>query len=278
MKAQHAPASIRAAQRLPVVLLAMALMLAGCDKTPDQPGDTPGNASARQHIPAPQPIEPGPLNRGDILSAAARAADMFGAGQPPPEANRALIDRKFALRLPFGCAGADAEDWAEWTWNPATKALKITVRPEQWDDAPWIASITTEQSFEAVEGFWLRRPWTSAETCPSPSVRTPNLTGGGEGRQTVGIAQFFSASSARTLRRGGRPYAVTLKEPVMPDPRTGRFVLSVQGRISGFADGQPFRCWTSSPDLAPVCLVGVELESVGIEDLSTGKSVAEWHS
>lgn len=278
MKAPHVPGRLRAAPSLLAVLLAVPLMLAGCDKAQDRTDDAPGNASAQQPPQPSEPIELSPLNRGDILTAAARAADMFGAGQPLPEANRALIDRKFALRLPFGCAGAEAEAWAGWTWNPATKALKVTIRPEQWGDAPWIAAIAPERTFEAVEGFWLRRPWTSAETCPSPSVRTPNMTGGGEGRQTVGLAQFFSASSPRTLRRGGRPYAVTLKEPVMPDPRTGRFALSIRGRISGFADGQPIRCWTSSPDLEPVCLVAVELESVGIEDLSTGKSVAEWHS
>src|SRR3546814_14245076 len=78
--------------------------------------------------------------------------------------------------------------------------------------------------FDAVEGFWIRRPWTSSERCapalqPAPETadagaesdvdKAPEVAGPPPPvpveSQTVGIAQFSAPDGRRTLRRGRRP-------------------------------------------------------------------------
>src|SRR3546814_5115234 len=94
--------------------------------------------------------------------------------------------------------------------------------------------------FDAVEGFWIRRPWTSSERCapalqPAPETadagaesdvdEAPEVAGPPPPvpveSQTVGIAQFFAPEGRRTLRRGTRPYSATVKaRPGTPPTRS----------------------------------------------------------
>lgn len=226
-------------------------------------------------VPLPQP----PLNRQQLLRAFSAAADAVASNQPLPKDNASLVGKSFAIRLPFGCSGPmaeDAKDWAGWSYNPRTKALKLMARPEIWDAAPWVRNLAGQLPFDAAEGFWIRRPWTSSQACPAdPSLEA---TGGGSGatRNTAGIVQFFSPGSPRTLRRGGRPYAVTVKskEDIAVGPRD--YGLLISGKVVGFADGQPIHCLNEAADLVPACLIAVEFGRIAFEDIANGDILSEW--
>lgn len=227
-------------------------------------------------LPAPLPN----LGREALLAAFATAADAASSGTPPPGENAKLVDRKFSIRLPFGCSGAMEEPsgdgrsatWAGWSYNSKTKALKVRAGPEDFKNSPWIQDLVGEMPFEAVEGFWIRRPWSSAQSCPAAS--NAGAVPGDDHRETVAIAQFFSPASPRALRRGTRPYAFTTKlaEPIAPD---GGFGLVIEGRVAAYADGQPVHCKIESADLRPICLMAVEFARVAIEN-AAGEMLTEW--
>lgn len=307
-----------------VTLAASHLLLAACGRSdtaegppaPERPATEQGTMTEKPPVPeVPKPLQP--VDRALLIAAADAAADASAAGLPPPARNTALVNRSFELRLPFGCDGpstAPDQDWAGWTYDPQTRALKLTARPENWQDAEWLASVAPDKPADAIEGFWLRRPWTRSESCPpaAPEAEAPAVEAGdpaaggwpdatrdkppaparpGEAevpaetpapvqaepapRETLGIARFVSPGAARTLTRGDRPYAVTLKqsEGFTGDPAGYRLVLS--GRITGFAGGQPVRCWNGDPSQRPICIAAAEFVRVAIED-SRGNVLVEW--
>lgn len=49
-----------------------------------------------------------------------------------------------------------------WRYDEAAGALRIHVAPATWSTAEWSRDSAT---LEAMEGFWIERPWSSAETC-----------------------------------------------------------------------------------------------------------------
>ena len=243
---------------------------------PPAPTQTPGRTK-----PPAAPVPLLPLERTQLLAAAAAATDAVAGSQPLPAKNASLVGRSFVIRLPFGCNGplTDLEsEWAGWNYNSKTKALKLRAQPELWGDEPWVQAIAGETPFEAVEGFWIRRPWTNAQSCPAALGENRADGEGAAGRQTVGIAQFFAPGAPRTMRRGSRPYAVTVKadEDIPDAPREYHLLLS--GRIVGFADGQPVHCWNEADSLRPVCLIAAEFSRVAFEDVAGGKALSEWRN
>lgn len=238
--------------------------------------------------PAPKPKPPIaavpllPIERPQLLAAVAAAADAVAGGQPLPARNISLVGRSFVIRLPFGCDGplTDLEsEWAGWNYNLKTNALKLSAQPQIWSEDPWVQAIAGQTPYEAIEGFWIRRPWTNAPTCPK-ALSAEHSGGASDGavRQTVGIAQFFAPGAPRTMRRGTRPYAVTLKadEDLGDNPR--EYHLLISGRITGFADGQPVHCWNEADNLPPVCLIAAEFSRVAFEDVTGGKTLSEWRN
>lgn len=244
------------------------------------PGDSDGTGSATVTVNVSVPLLP--LDRAQLLAATAAAADATASGKPLPVRNTGLVGRSFVIRLPFGCRGplTDMEsDWAGWSYDPKTEALKLRAQSAIWSDMPWVKAIAGETPFEAVEGFWIRWPWTSAESCPDGSSEEPmDRTSGISERQTVGIAQFFVPGGPRTMRRGPRPYAVTLKadEDIAAKPR--QYHLLVSGRVTGFVDGQSIHCWNEADDLRPVCLIAAEFSRVAFENAADGSLVSEWRN
>jgi len=265
------------------VLAIGGLLATACQQTPAFEGneaDTSTDAivvnRATSELP-PVPIALPTLGRRDLIAAAAAARDATASGRDLPNANKELVDRAFEIRLPFGCKGPGPDDWAGWVYNSATKALRLTAHVEEWDRLPWINRIAGSMAFDAVEGFWMRRPWTSAESCPQPPETDPEGDPATKpASQSLGIAQFFAPGSARTLRRGTRPYAYTLKvaEPVADALR--EYALVIKGRVANFDDGQPVHCWNSASDSPPICLIAVEFTNIAFEDPSDGKILAEW--
>ncbi|OHT21679.1 hypothetical protein [Edaphosphingomonas haloaromaticamans] len=223
------------------------------------------------------PVSTGPIDRASLLAAVAAAADATASGGPLPAENAELAGRAFTLRLPFGCDGPLPEAgniWAGWTYNPGTKALKLIVHPERWDTGNWVHQLAGDTAFEAVEGFWIRRPWTVSEACPvGGDAGASSDTTEASVRQTVALAQFFRPETPRNLRRGKRPYAFTIRQEAEAVP--GDFRLRINGRIVAFADGQPIHCRNEVPAERPICVINVEFTQVAFED-AQAKTLTEW--
>ncbi len=268
-------------------LTAFALAMGGCRS--EMPSDQQNEAQSAKSqkaldvatTQATEPEQLGAISRADLIAAFARAADATAAGGALPGSNRQLIGRTFNLKLPFGCNGEASNmrpAWAGWTFDHNRQALKLSATPERWTDADWVKSIAGDLPHEAVEGFWIERPWTSSETCPVDNlVGTADLTGSND-RQTLGIAQFFAPDSPRTFQRGERAYAHTIRVRDQAEVEGRRHRLVVSGRVTGFTDGQPIHCIQEAPDRHPVCLVAVELARVSFEDPRDGSVLVEWRN
>lgn len=266
-----------------IVGAALIALLAREAPAPTPPPDQQPSVeqTPRSIIPAALPN----LGRRDLLAAASVAADAVAAGLSPPPGNRALIGRRFELRLPIGCegpapSGQGFRNWAEWSFDPQRSALRLRARPEPLSEIAWIGALAEAMRAEAVEGFWIDRPWTNAESCPpnratSEDASQASATAPAD-PQILAIAQFFGPDSPRTLRRGDRPYAVTVKADARSFASPRHFNLIVRGRIADASDGQPVRCRDNGPARRPSCLIAVRLSNVAFEDPADGSMLAEW--
>lgn len=276
-----------ASSLIPRALAAVAAvaLVSGCDvKTPASPEQDP-TASAIPTIqpPAPAPtLSLQPATRADILAAVASAADATAAGLPLPQANLTLADRTFELHLPFGCGPSTGSTWGQVRRDSATSVLRINVTPERFGQDTRIAATATDETFDAIEGFWIERPWTTAEACPRPAPTAAAEAPGSAAKpqpatsQSVAIAQFFKPDAPRTSQRRNRPYTYVGKPEPAESAPVGPMQLKLTGRITGFADGQPVHCHAGDPAAAPLCVVAVEFTGVGIEAAQSGDILTEW--
>lgn len=226
------------------------------------------------------PTPPPPLDRAALLAAAASAADAVASGAALPQANAALVGRSFVLRMPFGCGGEMVDGkkslpWAGWIFNPKSRALRLTARATDLADAEWVKQLAGEMTFDAVEGFWVRRPWTRADQCGTGDSALPDDLLSGPA-QRLAIAQFYSPEGSRTLRRGDRPYSSTVKleEDQLPSQRG--YQIQLEGKLTGFPDGQPVRCLQQDPAVAPRCLIAVQFNRVAFVAPGQDKAIVEW--
>lgn len=272
-------------------LALMASLTAGC-RGGTEPTENATATAETPNTPPPQlpPVATiAPVGRAELLAAAAAAADEVAGANALPKANRELIDKTFEIRLPFGCGEGIPADWGEWSIDPKTRVLRINVRPQVWGNDPTIKTLAAGATYDAAEGFWIARPWTRSENCPSSvsSVAAPALPVGDPAPtaapeappiKTFAIVQYFSPDAPRTLRRGSRPYSYTGKVPEAGALGAKGFRLKLTGRIRGFGDGQPIHCVVITPSRPPVCAAAVEFTQIVLEDTATGESLAEWNS
>ncbi len=277
----------------PVARLAMASVmavgLAQCDR---EPREQPVDAEPIIETPAPEPkvTTPASLDRAAFLGAISRAGSAYATGASTTGADP-LVGRTFAIRLPFGCGRPDPAvptdndgDAADAglptvTWGPENRTLVLSLTPGDWSDTALIVGSGATDRWEAVEGFWLTRPWLGSEACPQTIARDP--LGGGAGRadpQTVGLASVHERDSSRLGRRDGQAYRFTLRgeegRAPVPSPRGYRVVL--EGRFASFPDGRAIRCRAASIDQRPVCIAAVQLDRVAFEDGASGTVLSEW--
>jgi hypothetical protein len=215
------------------------------------------------------------LDRAAFLAAAAEAASSFSTGRPQP-GSTSIVGRQFRVRIPFGCYGPSPtgqEDQTYWRSDPRHRSITVGARPQVWTASPLRVAIDPLGTAEAIEGFWIPRPWITTDDCP----RFARPSGDGRGPPsdpTVGLVALYGKEAPRTQRRDGRPYEMTKSAP--ESGTSGPYVLVLSGRVRGFADGAAFRCTLASPDQPPACLAAVEFSRVAIENQASGELLAEW--
>lgn len=231
--------------------------------------------------PPPEPVSSGILGRPDLIALASTAADAAAAGLDPGPEIAEAAGRRFELRLPFGCTGAAAEDSdsaMRWRYDGEAQALRIHVGPVAWTAGDWWPPDSAE-GVEAIEGFWIERPWTSSEACPPGADRpaaagTEPVTLPG---QTLAVGQIFFAGGGRGGRRDGDPYEAVVRIPETALDSARGLRLRISGRIARLGGAGPVRCrQPAGPEQRPICLVGVVMDEVAVENPVGGKVLATW--
>lgn len=238
-------------------------------------------AAAPAPKPAPEPVSRGGLGRAELIALASAAADAAAAGLEPPTEIAQADGRRFELSLPFGCGGPVGEgrsDAMRWRYDTKAGALRIHVTPAAWTAQDWWPPDAAD-TVEAIEGFWIERPWTSSEACPAtggrPAAAGPEpvtLPG-----QTLAIGQIFQAGGGRGGRRDGKPYEAVVRVEESDLKTAQGFRLRVGGRIARTPGGGPVRCrQPAGPEQRPLCLVSVVMDEIAIENPATGETLATW--
>jgi hypothetical protein len=232
------------------------------------------------------------LSRADVIAIANAAADAASSGAKMPESAKATEGSRFEIGLPFGCDGPAAEDSREpfqWRYDPASSSLRVSVAPATFDPQEWLSEPSSAAGNsarpavrqEAIEGFWISRPWSSRATCEPRS--TPVAPLGIDAvtipGQTLGLAQIFTEEDSRNARRGGKPYQ-SVRRMDEDDLKIDQGLrVRLRGRIGSFPGGSTVRCrQPAGKEQRPVCLVAVTFDDVAIENPSTKETVATWAS
>lgn len=245
------------------------------------------------------PVSEAPLDRAALLMAAANAASAAALGQPDKEQRRLLDGKRFEVRIRFGCTAdrqlRDAPPTFEVKFDEVDRMLRIRAAPDLNREDPRIASIGDE-SVEAVEGFWLRRPWLLAEGCPPPprtaesKVETAGAATASAAtdpapapaipapRQMIGIAEFFTEARSRTARRDDRAYEVAKALGGIERPSEIGYNLVLSGRLRQLPSGQVISCLATGPDEPPQCVISAQFDRVRIESPTSREILAEWSS
>lgn len=230
--------------------------------------------------PSPEPVSNGVLGRADLIALAATAADAAAAGRDPDPDIAKADGRRFELRLPFGCDGPAGEDSTaamRWRYDAEDGTLRVHVDPVIWTAQDWVPRDPT--GIEAIEGFWIARPWTSGEACPVGGAQPAAI--GAEPvtlpGQTLALGQVFLADGPRGGKRDGKPYEVVVRVSESELDTSSGFRLRVSGRIAGSLGAGPVRCrQPAGPEQRPICLVGVVMDEVAIENAASSKTLATW--
>jgi hypothetical protein len=242
------------------------------------------------------------MDRAALLSAAAKAASAAAAGVDDIDEQRALDGNRFEFRIRFGCNGPAAKDSQavmSWSFESKDRTLRVQAAPDLSKDDPLIGGIAGD-AFEAAEGFWVPRPWMLQATCPAkpeampaeppttpaPPAATPgkvpaepdlvNIEPPPLAEHRVAIAQFFSPTDSRTLRRDGRPYKATTILDDTQQPSDEGYDLVLSGRLKRLPDRRVIECRAGQPNRAPRCVISASFDRVWIERPGSGEVIAEW--
>jgi hypothetical protein len=222
-------------------------------------------------LPLPEPA----LDRAGFLAAMASAASSHVSGKKSREPE-SLDGRRFAIEIRFGCDGpapADSQAPLRWTAAKDGKSYEVVADPDLSNaDEPLKAM--SDQTIEAIEGFWIPRPWELRGECPvraagdaEASLPAPRL---------VGIAQYFTGEDSRVGRRSGRPYVATQKIASPAElPKSG-LTLLLEGRFEAWPDGHVILCTGSGRNQRPTCVASAHLDRAAFVKPEDSSVIAEW--
>ena len=234
-----------------------------------------------------------------LLAAVARASSAAASEANEGKEQRSLDGRQFEVRIRFGCEGPASElarATLGWTFDPESRTLRVRAVPTISREDP-IAARVASDAVEAIEGFWIPRPWLLGAACPvaatdgasrlpapparpasgphpdsRPKAQPPAAPAFRSTR--VGLAEFHSAAGPRTLRRQHRAFeAVEVLDSTLR-PEAG-FNLVLAGRLRAIG-GKAIHCFPEAPDVPPDCLVSVRFDRVRVEWPGSGNVIAEW--
>ena len=251
------------------------------ERVPSAIAPTPAATLAPTPEPAREPAaSPGVLGRSDLLALAGRAADEAAAGRAPAGDSDDLDGRRFELRLPFGCdgpAGEDSRAGMRWRYDADAKALRINVTPTLWPAEEWRVA-SPPSGVGTIKGFWIARPWTSSEDCPverepvAPLGAEPVTLPG----QTLAIGQALPAEALEGAR-DRETYDAVVRLPEDELDASRGFRLRISGRVARTGEAGTVRCRQPlGPEQRPVCLIGVVMDEVAIENPAGGETLATW--
>ncbi|MEW6392180.1 MAG: hypothetical protein AB1542_17450 [Pseudomonadota bacterium] len=258
-----------------VVLVVLLLKPTPGAKAPPAP-EPPPVAETAPPLVAAAPVASAPLGRAELIAGARAAAAAYAAGELAE--SKGLAGRTFLVRLAFGCGGPLVDPGATQAYyqrDAAAGTVRLVARPAVLTDLPLIRAAPLPPKTEAVEGFWLPRPWLTAEGCPKRRPVAPPATPTPVEAPSLGLVVFHDEESPRAARRGDRPYEVVIKSPTSDGGAATNFVLVIEGRLTGFADGAAVHCWSESAEHRPICLFGAALDRVAFED-DKGATLAQW--
>lgn len=238
------------------------------------------------------PTPPPPMGRAELLAATAQAASAAAAGIAAGDAQRSLDGRQFELRIRFGCGGPAAslpETPLGWAYDPEKHTLRLRAMPTISADGDVVAVLGGDR-FEAIEGFWIPRPWLLEAVCPAAVAETGPAAGGESAAADaapdaepqpavvlprVGIAQFYTSADPRTGRRSERAYeAVKTLDGKAPGAEGFNLVLS--GRLRAVPGRGVIACAVTGPDQPPDCIISADFDRVWIENPVGREVLAEW--
>lgn len=267
-----------------------------------QAGPDTGNEAPVELPLPPLPVAEPPLDRAGLLHAAALAASAAALGEDDRRSQRELDGKRFEVRIRFGCgAGAAPPGEAPFSirYEPEKRALRVRAAPDLTGEEDWIVALGGEavETVEAVEGFWMRRPWLLASGCPriaQPPGEAAEPSAGGEppaavdaeaapaaappapSAHRVGIAQFFTEADSRTARRDRRAYEATRVLAEGEEPSRQGYDLVLAGRLKKLPDGRSIACRAVSADAPPECVVSALFDEVRIEAPGDGRAIGRW--
>lgn len=289
----------------PLALAAALPLLTWCQRPPEP-------AAPADPAPPPTVVLDSTLNRAALLAALTEAGTALADGQTR---DAALTGRTVSVRLPFGCGGeaavaGEAGGLPRLVRN-ADGSLTLTVTPEDLG-ASALVPATREgavDKWEAVEGFWIARPWSGLDACPAstavaapapelaPSPAQTAIKTPAEGKTTeakvvddvaappivqpersAGLAAVFETGGSRLGRRQGQAYVHVIRgeKGVAPTPAPGGYALRLEGRLTAFADGKAVHCVQQDAESRPVCIAALRLDRLAFEDGATGALLSEW--
>jgi len=210
--------------------------------------------------------------RADLIRLAAAAADASSGG---PAVEEMLEGKRFAIRIPFGCGTVDSEEKRAFNARFAAddRTLRLSVQPKDWTVIAWVAAELERREADRAESFWVPRPWTRSETCPTDQGDPANPA---NPASSLGIAQIFDSDSSRVGQRRGRPFEATVQLDEHADLGKGlRLVL--EGRVARWTMGrETVLCRAAKAYERPLCLVGAKLDTIAVENASNEQRLADW--
>lgn len=239
----------------------------------------PAQVAATPPVVAPTPAKieaPSILGRADIIALANRATDAFASGMPLPADVTALTGRRFELALPFGCTGmaTEKEDAPlRWRYDAGKETLRIHAAPMSWTADDW--KIADQGTAEIrFEGFWVDRPWSSAERCPQTYASFTEDQPDIKAEHSLAVAEVIAGDDQA---RDRRPYNIVTRLAPQKLAAEQGFRLRLMGRIERLNGNLPIICkQTSNIEQRPICLVGVLLDEVRVENSLTNEALATW--